>query len=71
MVMIFSNALSVDMKCWFTITHGHKMRKHGLATSRVPMIQIIQDGPICWQNDGYGFWDHKVERLWISWKTAQ
>jgi len=52
MVMISSNALSVDTRCWFTVTPGDKMCKHGLATCRVSTIQIIQVKPICLQSDG-------------------
>jgi len=54
MVMISSNALSVDTRCRFTVSPGEKMCKRGLATSRVPAIQIIQVGPICLQSDGCG-----------------
>jgi hypothetical protein len=54
MVTIFSNALSVDTRCWFTVSSGEKTCEHGLATSRVPAIKIIQVGPICLQSDGYG-----------------
>jgi hypothetical protein len=38
---------------------GDKTCKHGVKTSRVPAIEKIQGGQICWQSNGYGVCDRK------------